>query len=128
MLRPVSPAAPIVVVTKRLPATELAKLVGSPFEGMVKFVVDLDLRIVAVGGQLHADAEAILIDRGSKQASLWGGNYHPGLGEQDCIEYESFINIRPAAKNLGLEVQDPKIREKIRQVVFALIGHGEPLP
>jgi hypothetical protein len=122
-----SAAAPILVVTKRLPPAELARLVGSPFPDMVKFVVDVERRIVAVGGQLHADAEAILLDQGSRQPALWGGNYHPGLGEGECIEYESLINIRPAVGNLGLEVQDLAIREKIREVIFALIGRGEPL-
>jgi hypothetical protein len=126
--RLMSTAAPILVVTKRLPPAGLAKLIGEPFPDMVKFVVDVELRIIAVGGQLHADAEAILLERGSPQASLWGGNYHPGLGEVECIEYESLINIRPAVGNLGLDVQDPAIREKIRDVVFALIGRGEPLP
>ena len=119
---------PILVVKKRLPPAELAKFIGRPFPDMVKFVVDLDRRILAVGGQLHADAEEILLERGSRQASLWGGNYHPGVGEAECIEYESMINIRPARGNLGMEVQDPGIREKMRAIVFDLVGRGEPLP
>ncbi len=90
---------PILVVKKRLPPAELAKFIGRPFPDMVKFVVDLERRIIAVGGELHADAEEILIERGSRQASLWGGNYYPGRGEERCVEYGSMINIRPAAGN-----------------------------
>jgi hypothetical protein len=124
----VSGEAPILVVTEPLPTTELAQLLGAPFPDMVKFVVDTERRVLAVGGHLHADAEALLIDRGSRQQALWGGNYHPGLDEEECIEFESLINIRPAAGNPGLEVQDPGLRERIREVVFALLGRGKPRP
>jgi len=43
-----SSRAPIVVVTKRLPPTELAKFIGHPFPDMVKFVVDLRSRVMAM--------------------------------------------------------------------------------
>ena len=122
----VSAAPPILVVTKPLPPAELAKFIGAPFSDMVKFVVDVERRIVAVGGHLHADAEALLIERGSDQEALWGGNYHPDLDEGECLEYESLINIRPAAGNPGLEVEDLVLRGRIRDVVFALIGKGRP--
>ncbi len=95
---------------------------------MVKFVVDVEQGIVAVGGELHADAEAILIDRGSRQESLWGGNYYPGRGESRCLEYGSLINIRPSLKNPSMFVQDAVIREKMREIVASLIGRGEPIP
>jgi hypothetical protein len=123
-----SASAPILVVKKRLPPAKLAKLIGNPFSDMVKFVVDVDRKILAVGGELHADAEAALIEAGSRQASLWGGNYYPGRGEAKCIEYGSLINIRPTEDNRALLVQDPALRDRIRAVVFSLLGQGEPLP
>jgi hypothetical protein len=123
-----SSQAPVVVVTKRLPPTELAEFIGHPFPDMVKFVVDLRSRVMALGGGVHADSEEILLDRGSRQSDLWGGNYYPGLGEEECVEFQSLISIRPAANNPSMEVQSPAIREKMREVVFALIGGGEPLP
>lgn len=118
----------IVVVSGRIAAAELARLVGDPFEDMVKFVADLDLRLVALGGELHADAEELLIEQGSRQASLWGGNYFPGLGPQDCIQYTSLINIRPSQGNRTMLVEDARVREHIRELVFAFVGQGEPLP
>ena len=122
-----SPEAPIVLVTKRLASAELARLLGHPFKDMVKFVVDVDRRIAAVGGELHADAEGILLENGSRQGALWGGNYFPGRGEGECIVFNSMINIRPAVGNRSLDVQDPALRQRIREVVFALIGRGESL-
>jgi hypothetical protein len=122
-----SAAAPIVVVSKPLPPGELRRFIGNPFPDMVKFVVDIERKLVAIGGELHSDAEDVLIERGSRQESLWGGNYYPGRGEARCLEYGSMINIRSAQKNESMLVQDPAIREKIRTVVFSLIGRGEPL-
>ena len=123
-----SAANRILVVTKPMAREELAKLIGNPFPDMVKFVVDIELGIAAVGGELHADAEAILIDRGSQQSSLWGGNYFPGRGESLSLEYGSLINIRPSMQNPSMFVQDALIREKMRGIVAALIGRGEPIP
>lgn len=121
-------ASRILVLTKPMAREDLARLLGHPFPDMVKFVVDVEQGIVAVGGELHADAEAILIDRGSRQESLWGGNYYPGRGESRCLEYGSLINIRPSLKNPSMFVQDAVIREKMREIVASLIGRGEPIP
>ncbi|NOT31658.1 MAG: hypothetical protein HOP15_14520 [Planctomycetes bacterium] len=80
------------------------------------------------GASFTPTRRASLIEQGSRQDSLWGGNYHPELDEEECIEYESLINIRPASGNPGLEVQNPAIRATIRAVVFSLIGSGRPHP
>jgi hypothetical protein len=44
---------------------------------MVKAVVDVQRKIMAVGGELHSDEEATLLDDGSKQADLWGSTFIP---------------------------------------------------
>ena len=46
---------------------------------------------------------------------------------RECIKYTSLINIRPAAGNRGMEILDPALREKVREITFALIGEGEPI-
>jgi len=120
-----SPA--IVIVDERIERSELARLVGSFFDGMVKYVVDIERRVAAVGGELHADAEQLLLADGSRQADLWGANYYPAKGPESCIEYISLINIRPAQGNRSMDILDPAIRERVRQLTFALIGEGEPL-
>ena len=94
---------------------------------MVKFVVDVKRGVVAVGGQLHADAEALLLETGSRQADLWGANYYPGTGREHCIEFSAPINIRPAQGNPSMEVLDPVVREEIRRLAAALIAEGEAL-
>ena len=121
------PAQPedIVVLDRRIDRADLVRL-SSLFGDMIKYVVDVERGVIAIGGELHADAEAVLIEQGSHQADLWGANYYPGQGREGCIEFTSLINIRPARGNRGMEVQDLAIRERIRALTFALIGEGEP--
>jgi hypothetical protein len=118
----------IVIVDRRIDPGELARLTALFFEDMVKYVVDLDRRVAAVGGELHADGEALLIEAGSDQRNLWGANYYPGRGEDGCIEYTALINIRPGQGNRSMEVEESAVRQRIRALTFELIGHGEPLP
>jgi hypothetical protein len=117
----------IVVVDRRIESLDLARLVRLFFGDMVKYVVDLERRIAAVGGDLHADAEQLLLESGSRQTDLWGANYYPGKGSDSCIEYTALINIRPAQGNRSMLIQDAEIRERVREITFALIGEGEPL-
>jgi hypothetical protein len=37
------------------------------------------------------------------------------------------INIRPAHGNAGMEIQDPEVRQLVRDVVSRVLGRGEPL-
>lgn len=123
------PANPpdIVLTDRKLDSGELARLVHLYFGDMVKYVVDVEKRIAAVGGELHADAEQLLLESGSRQADLWGANYYPGTGREGCIELTALINIRPSQGNRSMEIQDPELRRRVREVTFALIGEGEPL-
>lgn len=117
----------IVVLDHRIEPAELARLVGRFFEAMIKYVVDIERGVAAVGGELHADAEQLLLADGSRQANLWGANYYPGRGRENCVEYISLINIRPAQGNRSMDILDPVIRERVRELTFALIGEGEVL-
>ena len=121
-----SDPAEILVLEARLARAELARLAGL-FGDMVKYVVDVERGVLAIGGELHADAEQVLLERGSRPADLWGANYYPGRGREDCIEYPSLINIRPARGTPGMEVADAAVRERIRALTRALVGEGEPL-
>lgn len=118
---------PIVVTDRKLDRADLVRLVRSHFGDMVKYVVDVRRRLVAVGGELHADGESLLLDAGSGQQDLWGANYYPGRGPDLCIEFTALINIRPSQGNRGMEVLDPAVRTLVRDITFDLIGNGEPL-
>lgn len=119
---------PTIVITDRPvePAT-LRALTEQWFGDMVKLVVDINRSLVAIGGELHADAEALLLENGSRQTDLWGANYLPGTGPEDCLELTALINIRPGQGNRSMVVQDPQIAAKMRAIVGELVGRGEPL-
>ena len=121
-----APSPDVVLLERRIEAHELRRL-ALRFEEMVKYVVDVERGIVAIGGEMHADAEEVLLEAGSRQADLWGANYYPGRGREGCIEYTSLINIRPSAGNRGMELLDPALRARVLEITFALIGEGEPL-
>ena len=121
-------AEDIVIIEHRIAPAELARLVHLFFGDMVKYVVDIERRLAAVGGQLHADAEQLLLAEGSRQVDLWGANYYPGRPPSECIEYTALINIRPAHGNRSMEIADHAVREQVRELTFDLIGRGEALP
>ena len=43
----------------------------------MKLAVDLERRILAGGGALHADCEAVLLGAGSRQEDVWGADWVP---------------------------------------------------
>jgi hypothetical protein len=117
----------IIVIDSKISEDLLTRLVLSYFKDMVKYVVDVKCRVIAIGGELHADAEQLLLEDGSSQEDLWGANYYPGKGQNDCIEFTALINIRPSKGNPSMEVMDNKIRNKIREITYELIGMWEEL-
>src|SRR5262249_42612952 len=106
------------------PNSDLVRLVKQHFGDMVKYVVDIERGLIAAGGELHADSEQMLLEDGSRQEDLWGANYVPGAGPDRCIEYTSLINIRPAQGNMGMAIENPEVRERVRRITFQLIGDG----
>ena len=118
----------IVVVRERIDAAVLRALVERFFEDMVKYVVDVERGVAGVGGELHADAELVLLEDGSRQEDVWGANYYPGRGPEECIEYTSLINIRPARGNRGMVIEDEGIKARVRDLTHRLVGNGDPLP
>ncbi len=98
------------------------------FGDMVKVVVDIVKRVAAVGGALHADAEQLLLERGSRQQDLWGANLYPFLKPEARIEYSALINIRPGMDNGSMIIQSPEIRNRVKQVIETVIlGSDEEL-
>jgi hypothetical protein len=100
---------------------ELRRLAAERFGDLVKAVVDLERRIMVVDAELHSDQEAELLASGSRQQDLWGINFYPDLPENDWLEYDSMINIRPSFGNRSRGVDDPATREEIAALVRGLV-------
>src|SRR5207247_9500129 len=87
----------------------------------VTAVVDVLRGIMAIGGELHSDEEALLLDEGSEQRDLWGINLYPAETPEDWIEFDSMINVRPSQGNRSRGIDDATLRDQIRQVVASLV-------
>lgn len=53
----------IKIIRKKITKGELKNLARKSFGEMLKAVIDLKHKILAVGGELHADAEAFLLEK-----------------------------------------------------------------
>ncbi|MDO5451600.1 MAG: DUF5674 family protein [Candidatus Saccharibacteria bacterium] len=88
-------------------------------DNAIKAVVDIDREIIAVDSPMHYDCEQLLLENGSAQANLWGINlYLDSDNIDDLVEFDSMINIRPTQNNRTRSVEDPEIRDRIKQVVL----------
>jgi hypothetical protein len=97
---------------------EMAKL---QFGDMVKAVVDVEQGVMAIGGELHSDEEAVLLDQGSVQKYLWGINLYPEQPIAEWIEFDSMLNVRPSGGNRSRYVERAEIRETITAIVNRLV-------
>ena len=52
-----TPPPDVVLLDRRIDPAELARLVKAHFEDMVKYVVDVERGVIALGGELHVDGE-----------------------------------------------------------------------
>lgn len=113
-MRFVEPGDPITLA-------EIKEMAVAMFGDMVKVVVDVERRVMAMDAELHADEEAALLERGSRQVDLWGINLYPDMRGEDFVEFDSMINLRPARGNRSRGVEDPALRERIIAVVDELV-------
>ncbi len=87
---------------------------------IIKLAVDISRKVLAGGGQMHADCEAILIEDGSIQEHIWGANWIP---DTQTVEFEALINIRPNQQNLSMTIQDPEIEQQVENITKQLLEH-----
>ena len=101
---------------------DLVRIAEQQFGDMVKGVVDVSRGILAIGAELHADEEALLLEDGSNQQDLWGINLYPADTGDGFIEYDSMINVRPSQGNRSRSVEDDALRARIRDVIRQLVS------
>ena len=101
------------LITRPLDKKSLPKL-QAEFGDYFKVTVDIAKEVLVAGGELHADGEKILLEKGSRQDDIWGGGINLGNKEIDAA---AVLNLRPRLKNNSLEILDPATREKFISVV-----------
>ena len=110
-------ARDILIASQKISTDQLKKLCQYWFDDMVKIVVDIEKEIVALGGELHADAETLLIEQGSNPKAVWGANFYPWHEAENRLEFTALINIRPKQDNFSMEIMDQRIKLKMTEIV-----------
>lgn len=113
---------PTKIIEQQIQKTDLLDLeLKSMYGALVKAVVDIERAIMIAGMTMHSDGEELLLESGSKQIDLWGINLYLQQSGDEWIEYDSVINLRPSHGNVSRGVEDPKIRQKIQEIVNKLV-------
>jgi hypothetical protein len=112
----------IILVDKPISREELKAAAQPHFEEVVKAVVDVEKKVMAIGGELHSDEEAFLLEQNSRQENLWGINLFIEIDSSDMVEFDSMINVRPGQNNRSRNVEKEVLREKIREIVHKLVS------
>lgn len=103
----------LLVLQKKLTKKDF-QLARQDYQFYLKITVDLLQKIVALGGQYHADAEKILVEKfGSLKKNLWGGGFNI---KTQKFEANALINLKPG-QNESLEILDPYLRQAFFDLV-----------
>lgn len=109
------------IVNKFISKDELKKMTGGFAGGLVKAVVDIKKGVMVIDAPMHADEEKELLVMGSNQDDLWGINLYPDLEDDDFIEFDSMINVRPRKNNFSRGVEDKYLQKRIILIVSKLV-------
>lgn len=107
----------VLLLKERATRKQMMKMLR-PLRTYIKLAVDIERGVLAGGGLLHADCEAVLLEDGSDQTHIWGASWLPLAQE---VGYESLINIRPRQGNLSLEIGDAMIRHAVDETARRLL-------
>lgn len=109
------------IIKEPITKEELRVIAEKQFGDFVKAAVDIERGVMALGGEWHVHARDVLIRQGSKEDDIWGINLHPDGNQEEFIEFNSAINIRPPQGNLSRSVENKDIQQKIRSIVGKFI-------
>jgi GTPase SAR1 family protein len=103
-----------IVILKEKTTKEDLKNAREEYPNYIKITADLSQEVVLIGGEYHADAEKVLIEKyGSKQKDIWGGGYNITLKK---FEVNAIINMRQPL-NDSTDILDPEIRNNFLRLV-----------
>ena len=89
---------------------------------IIKAVVDVNQKILGVGGELHIDIQSLLIEKESSQGNdTWGINLYLEKKGNDFVEFDSMINLKPLLGNKTRGVKNLEIQNRIREIVNKLV-------
>ena len=106
----------IIIVDHKLTANDI-KIAREDHDTHIKITIDIFKETVLIGGELHYDAEQILINKhGSRQQNIWGGGYDLVAKK---IRTEAMINLR--GNNDSTEILDSVARKKFVSLTETIV-------
>ena len=91
------------ILKKVVSIADLQTMTNHLFGNLVKAVVDIQREVIAIDAELHLYPE---FEKNS----------------EDFIEFDSMINLRPSQNNRSRGVNDPQIRQKIKEIVHRWVA------
>ncbi|MGH7141076.1 MAG: DUF5674 family protein [Minisyncoccia bacterium] len=110
------------IVKAPIPFVEVEHVALEQFGDVIKAVVDVEQGVMALGPEMHAEGETLLMEQeGSKREHTWGINLYPAKRGEDFLEFDSMINLKPAQGNRSRDIEDATVRAKIIAIVGKLV-------
>ena len=107
------------IIKDKISISELREICkNGPFTEVIKAVVDIEKKIMAVDAEVHAELRELLIkEENSNSQYLWGINLVPDKEDEGFIVFDSLINLKPGLGNRTMGVEDPEIKGKIINII-----------
>lgn len=100
------------MLTNELSKEDVVK-VREDYSEYIKITIDVAQKIIAIGGEYHADAEKILSEQyQSKKSDIWGGGYNLVSRK---FETNAVVNLKPPL-NDSTEILDPQARQSFLSI------------
>lgn len=112
----------IKIIREPITRAELRKMAREGFGDLVKAVIDIEQGIMAIGGEFHSEEEVVLMEQEkSRREHTWGVNLYPEKQDDDWVEFDSMINLKPSFGNRSRNIENPDICTKIRAIIKKLV-------
>jgi hypothetical protein len=110
------------IIKDNIQISELKEMASKMHGELVKVMVDIEKKIIALDAPMHSDLLELLIqEENSEPKNLWGINIHPDKTGEDFIEFDSMMNLKPGLGNRSRYVENAQTREKIINIVEKII-------
>lgn len=111
------------IVKDNIEITKLQEICkNGPFAEVVKAVIDIEKRIMAIDAEMHADLRDVLMqEEQSEDKNLWGVNLFPNATGDAFIVITSLINIKPGLGNKNMGIDNPDTKEKVITIINTLV-------
>ena len=88
---------------------------------LIKGTVDIANNKVAIGGDYHLESCELLVKQGSNHNDIWGFNIRFDENQNEVLEFDSLVNIKPAVANKSRSVENPEITKKATAIIKSWI-------